>query len=54
MAYFDGGIYQPYTPSGTTPHLYNFQHAYLGAKGLIIDASHEHEYDGTENRWLAI
>ena len=54
VAYFDGGIYQPYTKSGTTPHLYNFQHAYLGAKGLIIDASHEHEYDGTENRWLAI
>ncbi len=54
VAYFDGGIYQPYTPSGTTPHLYNFQHAYLGAGGLIIDASHEHEYDGTENRWLSI
>ena len=54
VAYFDGGIYQPYTKSGTTPHLYNFQHAYLGAKGLIIDASHEHEYDGTEDRWVSI
>ena len=54
VAYFDGGVYQPYTASGKVQHLYNFQHAYLGAGGLIIDASHEHEYDGTENRWLAI
>ena len=54
VAYFDGGIYQPYTKTDTTPHIYNFQHAYLGAKGLIIDASHEHEYDGTENRWVSV
>ena len=54
VAYFDGGIFQPYVASGTTTYLRYLPHAYLGANGLTIDLSHEHEYDGTVNRWMTI
>ena len=54
IAYFDGGILQPLTVKDTTTYLRYIQHAYLGANGLTVDLSHEHEYDGTENRWMCI
>ena len=54
VAYFDGGIFQPLAVKDTTTYLRYFQHAYLGADGLTIDLSHEHEYDGTVNRWMTI
>ncbi|MBR1588447.1 MAG: hypothetical protein IJ658_09005, partial [Kiritimatiellae bacterium] len=54
VAYFDGGVYQPYMPAGTLVYLRYFQHAYLGKDGLIVDLSHENAYDGTEDRWMCI
>ena len=54
VAYFDGGIVQPIAVKDTTTYLRYFQHAYLGAEGLTFDLSHEHEYDGTVNRWMTI
>ena len=54
VARFDGGIFQPYSPAGTTVFLRYFQHAYLGKDGLTVDLSHQHELDGTVNRDLSL
>ena len=54
VARFDGGIFQPYSPAGTTVFLRYFQHAYLGKDGLTVDLSHQHELDGTVNRDISL
>lgn len=50
--YFDGGVYESTVKATENSKITNLKHAYLGAGGLIIDTSHQGEYDGPTTYWL--